>query len=539
MKNILSVLVILVIGAGIFFGKKHFLNPKPLELPKYGNYLSCIGYPFDLKAKFTSQFYLAKAALPKDEKTFQRLQFSAAYYQNMYTFTNLTDYNVNHKMKWSSLGDKDPDLKVIKIEDAPYPHDVYMPATTEILGFPPGPQKYIENIRTLGKIRKGDPAVKVTYEFSNDLLTCFMENKTDFTNIKFFQPLDPYTTYFILPEDKRRPIYNPGRKAEQNINPCINPLGVAGTTFSPFYMWFFWRPTAEGHDSNKQAFNCNEYYKAGETIQELTIDFSENQPKETNYLAFDKFEKLDRPLSVAIFLGSSETRTFKKLNKADGEEYIKLYLSGIDSSRARNDLPIEKYDAKFSTFLWLSRNISDQMEIKVSDAEVDEFFARVTIKGKLKLSKKDVVIKIFLHQNNPKFEGADYFDKHFAPEFLSNDIIVYGGHVNGGNVFGRGIENYASVIKENENKKIDYQIFAIFSCTASFFFRPETFPKISNQNFERDFIRTGGGFSDGSSNSSLILIGQVDSYLYNKKYAPFAFWSKMAKSDNFYILSNH
>jgi hypothetical protein len=89
------------------------------------------------------------------------------------------------------------------------------------------------------------------------------------------------------------------------------------------------------------------------------------------------------------------------------------------------------------------------------------------------------------------------------------------------------------------DKSIQYQIFALHSCSANFFFRPESFPEIQNEQFERDYIRTSGGFLDGTGNSTLTLIGQVDSYLYNKSYVHFSDWSRITKTDNFYILSNN
>lgn len=541
MKKLVPLLFAGIIALVVVVGKKTFFKPKQIELPKYGNYLSCIGYPFDLHMKFTSSIILEKSSLPPEAEIQNRIFYTAGFFQNMYSFTNLHDYNVNSNLKWSAMSDKEPKINVIKTEETTYPVDIQIPAGIEASGFPPDATAYLEKIIKKGKISKGEPAVKVTYEYENDIDMCFNENSADLSKVKIVQPLDPFHAYFIVPLEERKLIANPVRKAEQLVNPCMNPESISSSPFSPYYQWFSWRPFAEGHDSNKTAFNCNDYYKDNVSIQTVTVNITENKPQEIAPLAFDKFETLDRPLSTSIFLGTMETKTFQKFNKEEAERYIKLYLSGIDSNTARKELPVfaGKFDAKFSTFLWLMRNMTEQMDVKISEFDVNEYSVKVTLKGKLKLSHKDIVLKLFLNQNNPRFEGSDYFDKYFAEEFLNNDIVIYGGHVNQGNVFGASIKKYGDLMKSKSNNQMDYQIFALFSCTAGFFFNGENFPKTEHPDFQRDVIRTGGGFADGSANSALILLGQVDSYLYNKKYAPFAFWSKMAKSDNFYILTNH
>jgi hypothetical protein len=57
---------------------KFFLKQKKVEMPKYGNYLSCIGYPFDLKIKVKSSVYLAQKGMPETEKQKQGLYFGAS-----------------------------------------------------------------------------------------------------------------------------------------------------------------------------------------------------------------------------------------------------------------------------------------------------------------------------------------------------------------------------------------------------------------------------------------------------------------------------
>ena len=543
MKNVTTILVFLIVGTGIFFLKKNLFSPKQTELPKFGNYLSCIGVPFDFKVKFKSDIYLLKEAAPEDEKKRNALYFSAAYFQNMYSFTNLHDYNqFQQNIKWSALSEKEPKIKITKVEESTYPINVDVPSDVELIAFPEGPTSYVNKLKSIGHVKKGEPAYKVSYEYENDLLMCFTDNKPDLSKLKIVHPLDPYTAYFIVPVSERKLFSNDSREgAKHLVNPCLDPEILSPTAFYPFYFWYAWRPFAEGHDLNRTAFNCKDYYKVGESIQNVSMSYSENKPRDVMPLDFTALEKLERPIEIAVYLGSQESLKFKKLNKEDGERYIKRYLSEMSSLEAKNELPTHqgKYDIKFSTMLWFMRNVAQQMDLKKSSYEVDEYFAKVELKGKLKLSHRDAIIKIFLVQTNPKVTGAEQFAKSFSDEFLNTDVVTYEGHVANGTVFLDSLNKHRENMIQKMDKNLNYQIFALYSCTANFFFNPESFPSVANDNFHRDIIRTGGSYIDGSANSSLALIGQIDSYLYNKRYVHFSNWSKLTKSDNFYILSNH
>lgn len=541
MNKFTTVLFALVLGAGLLFAKRYFTKKTIVELPKYGTYLSCHGHPFDLRVKFQSEAYLLKEALPKSEQSQNFLYHQVAYYQQMYSFTNMHDYNQGTKLKWSSLSDAEPKIKVLNVEEASYPYDSEIPSDVDVIAFPPDATVYLNNLKTLGKTVKGAPAKKVTYEYENDLFMCFTEKNSDFQGMKVVHPLDPYTAYFVIPVAERKTITNKSRNTTHTVNPCMNPFSMPPTGQNPFFLWYSWRPFAEGHDSNHTAFNCNQYYKEGETIKRVDLAFTENTPKNIQSLDFAKFRELERPLKVAIFLGSQESLTYKKLNKEDAERYVKRFVSGIDAMTAKKELPVNenKYDPKFSTTLWLTRNIAEQMDLKSVPLDIGESHALINLKGKLKLSKRDIDLKIFFSQTNPKYPGAEEFGKAFADEFLKSDVVIYEGHVNSGNVFVDSLAKHKDEMKQNQNKEIAYQIFALYSCTANFYFRPDSFPSIDHPGFRRDFIRTGGDFTDSTANSSLALIGQLDSYFYNQNAVAFAYWSKMAKSDNFYILSNH
>src|SRR5690606_14900882 len=163
--------------------------------------------------------------------------------------------------------------------------------------------------------------------------------------------------------------------------------------------------------------------------------------------------------------------------------------------------------------LWFIRNVKENIDIKISETDVRDYYLRVDLKGKFRLSKRDVHLKLVMTPNNPKYEGMEEFSKAFAQEFLSNDIVTYEGHVNGGGIFDDSFTKYKDLLLSSQNKNLNYQIFAIHSCVAGFFFHPDKLPKIDNPTFKRDVIRTAGPYIDATANGSLAIIGQVDSYL--------------------------
>lgn len=536
MKLLKPILIALILCAGVITLKKTVLSSKDKKISKYGHYLSCHGDPYDYRVKHSSVVYLLKEATPTEEKDKTNLFHAAIFYQNMYAFSNLHDYNqYQQNIKWASLSDSLPAIKIVKVEESTYPASTVIPSDTKLIAFPPEPTSYVNSLIKLGQTTKGAPAWKVTYEYENDLLLCFAKENPDVSKLKIVHPLDPYTAFFVVPEESKRLVSNPARETKQKINPCIDPEILSPSSFYPFLYWYAWRPFAESRD-----FKCSDFYKEDETIKTIHPVYTENAPKEVHPLNLLAFENMNRPLNIAVYLGTQETKAYKKLDTQIGKEYITRFLSGIDISSARNDLPPEgKFDHKFSTMLWLMRNTTEQMNVKKTDIYVEESFVRVEVKGQLKLSRKDVAIKFYLVQIHSELDGADQFAKAFADDFLNHDIVIYEGHVANGNVFSDSIAKYRDQMMSKMDKSIQYQIFALHSCSANFFFRPESFPEIQNEQFERDYIRTSGGFLDGTGNSTLTLIGQVDSYLYNKSYVHFSDWSRITKTDNFYILSNN
>lgn len=520
-------------------GWKFFLKPKKVEMPKYGNYLSCIGYPFDLKIKVKSSVYLAKKGMPENEQHKQGLYFGASVYQNFYAFGNLLDQNPNTPLKWSSFTTELPKIKVVSVEDATYPMDVEFEKVQDLEGMPPEGYDYLSKVLPHGHIKKGEPAVKVNYEMESDIQTCFLDNSPEsFKSLKIFQPLDPYMAYFTVPISQRRLVKNPIRFAEGVFNPCMRTDGITSSGYNPFSFWLFWKPEAVGHGADKQPFDCSLFYQNGKTIQMAKVDIEENAPKKAEFFNFKHFENIQRPIKMSILVGGQESKIFQKLDPNDVKKFVELYLSDIDYQTVRNQLP-QKYDAHFVKILILLWKVKNHMTIVSHEVRSDDLSVNVLLKGKLKLSKKDVELRISLSPNNPHYAGTDIFAKNFNDDFLTNDIVVYEGHAFAGGIFDEGLKLMKAQNFANMDKSIAYQIFAIYSCSSSFYYSEKSFPRIDNPAFKRDLVRTAGAYLDGSGNGSLALIASLDQYIYNESYVPFAFWAKNFKSDNFYILSNH
>lgn len=524
-----------------FIGYRYYRNSRPVEIPKYGNYLSCIGNAFDLDVKLKGEVYLVDKALPESEEDKNAFYHQAVFYQNLYAFTNLLEHNPGTTLKWVSFGTKMPKIKILGTEKTEYFQDVeFETELDKVDGFPPQAEAYLKSLLPHQKVARGEEATKVKYELEGELLTCFTDNNPQvLKSFKIFHPKDPYLAYYYMPKSHRVKIVNSGRaQAEGVINPCLNPDGLTSSGFNPFGYWYFWRPEAQGHSFDKTPFDCSLFYQKGKNISLVDVEVQEGAAERANYFDFKKFDNLERPIKLSLLVGGIEGAQFTRLDKEDVKKLVDLYLSDISLTEARKQLP-QKYDNHFSKILVLLYKLRNQMEIFSRDIQSDELYVNVTLKGKLKLSKKDIQIKISLSPNDPRYEGSEYFASNFAEDFLTNDIVIYEGHATVGTIFDKGLAKLKEQSFHPQDSSLRYQIFAIYSCSSTFYYQPGRFPKVGNPEFKRDVIRTAGAYVDGGGNGSLGLIASLDQYLYNESYVPFAYWAKNYKSDNFYILSNH
>lgn len=543
LKNSYFQLTLLIVAALAF---KFVFKRNSVEIPKYGTYLSCVGTPADIKVKHKSELYLIEAALPKSKEEQQALFHQAAWYQNTYTFSNLTDINKNSTLKWSSNSYHEPKIKILNDYPAEYKSSLSFKESSfkkdlDKTWFPPEAKAYLYRVSKIENIKKGMPARRVEYEYETNIYTCFTSKDTsDFGKLKFFQPIDPYLAYHEVPESQYIFLKNDGRKASGVFNPCIRPNAINYNGFNAFAFFAFWQPEAQGHGSNKEPFDCSLFYKEGESIQKVNVTYEEATPVERQFIDFGHFDKLNRPIKTAFLFGSQESDIFEKFDIPQSTKLIELYLSGIPTSEARKSLPSfqEKFDPNFSRLLLLLWNITKNMDIIHKNIDVKEDHLKVVLKGKLKLSKKDLELTFYFSPNNPRLDTARYFDQAAKESLLTNDIVIYEGHSAGGEVFNNSLNEMRAENYPLQDKKIEYQVMALLSCSSTLFFDPHNFPPIQNPKFKRDVIATGGGYLDHMGNGSLALIASLDGYLYNESYVPFGFWAKNFKSDNFYILSN-
>ena len=536
MKNIIF---IALFTAAAIFGLRYYKSTKIVELPKYQN-LSCQGNSFDLKVKFTSSVYLLKKAIPEGDEAYKNeLYRSSIYYQNLYPFTNTQDINLHGPVRWTSLGNR-PQIKITGAEDAEYPFNADFEHEKNLVGFLPEQTKYLENLFTYGKIEKGEPSIKVNYEYENDLKICMTAGSTleSLSEVKFPQPTDPYLAYFAVPIVQRRKIESKTYRVTHVTNPCTSAGALYASGVTPLAFWYHWKPFTEGADAEKNSFDCSLFYQEGKSINDLKITWTENTPEVIANPEYERFKNLNRPLYASVHYGAFNSTNFTSFDEDEIKNLVNLYLSGISAIEARDQMPslTGKYDYsldKLVTFLWSVKNHFDVIKTSI---EVEKYNMVVTLQGKLKLSKKDLELKLSLSRNAPGLEGSKFFADNFAQDLLNRDILIYDGHASYGGIFTEAFQNIENNLFRTK-KDLNYQLLALYSCSSAYYFDSGKFTKFANPGFKRDLIHTGGGYQDVTSNSILAILSSVDGYLYNEKYVPFAFWAKSYKTDNFYILS--
>jgi|GEM_PF-4267077 len=536
MKNLIFIALFTIAA---IFGLRYYKSSKVVDLPKYQN-LSCQGNSFDIKVKFASSIYLLKKAIPEGDEQFRNeLYRSSIYFQNLYPFTNTQDINLHGPVRWTSLGNR-PVIKIVDSEDTGYPFNADFEQEKNLVGFLPEQTKYLENLFTYGKIDKGEPSTKINYEYENDLKICLKPDSTleALNEIKFPQPTDPYLAYFAVPIVQRRKIESKSYGVSHVTNPCTSTGALYASGVTPLAFWYHWKPFIQGTDAEKNSFDCSLFYQEGKSITDLKITWTENNPVTVTNPEYGKFKNLNRPLYASVHYGAYNSTNFTPFDEVEIKNMVNLFLSGISAIEARDSMPslTGKYDFALDKLIILLWSVKNHLNVIKTSVDVDRYHMVVTLQGKLKLSKKDLELKLSLSRNAPGLEGSKYFADNFANDLLNRDILIYDGHASYGGIFTeafQNIENNSFSAKED----LDYQLLALYSCSSAYYFDSGKFTKFANPGFKRDLIHTGGGYQDMTSNSTLAILSSVDGYLYNEKYVPFAFWAKSYNSDNFYILS--
>jgi hypothetical protein len=507
---------------------------KPVILPKYGSYLSCQGHAFDLNFKHQGEVYLLKKALPSDPEALERLKWSAVYYQNMYNFNSLIYNYPNSEIKSISLANSPVDIKILKVEDFPYPlHIKFDPATPTEL--PPEQHAYMAKIKELGaEVQKGEPAIKISYNYSANILACLTVNDSAaIKKYKILHPIDPHLAYFFVPKHQWVS-FDSKISGTQVANPCIDQSFVDNGPIDSQALWYFWRPFAKGKDSAGFAYDCSLYYQEGKNIVSPIYQLAENPPKKASDPNYARFADIKRPLRVSLFLGAFENIQFRPFDE-DFREVVDKFLEPMSFKEAQSLIPERnRYDVGSVRLLIILWNLSQHMDLKGHDISWDPLSYNIVVKGKLRLSKKDMEVRLFFSPNKPKHPGYERFNEEFAKDFYTRDILVYEGHASLGSVF--DLPKLTAARKEVSDP-VSYQIFGIYSCLAQYYYDPAKFPRPEIPGYNREVIQTANVYSDVGK-GALGILASVDEYLYNQSYVPFAFWASSFKSDNFFVLTN-
>lgn len=532
MKSLFALLTLGFLG---YFSYLSFFG-KEIVLPKYSSYLSCGGTATDHEVKLKGEVYFVKSALPENEDEKKTLFLESIQYQQMYTFTNLGLMN-SFFIKSSNLGNR-PQVKILGIEEGEYPFEAVFEPAQEIYFFSPLRQAYLSQILPEGRIDKGEPAVRVLYEYKNTLNLCLKSSDISLMDqIDFVTPKDPYFAYFAFPPEERIVMRHREMKKKAVVNPCMDVNSIVAGKVNPFALWYHWLPKAKGSDENKKQFDCEKIYNE-DVISKTKVELKERAPLESNFFNFEEFDALKRPIRLSIAFGAYNNESFQPFDKNEVERYIKKFSSNLSVREANQSLPINeaKYDSKLSSLLLLTWSLTKHVSIHSIESDINAYDMKFTLRGKLNLSKKDIEVQFFLSKNKPGAEGAQAFDQFFSEAIVNDDIVVYDGHSSYGGVFNSALTKARELQAKEPKNNLKYQLVALYSCNSNFYFHPDYFPK---GEYQRDFISTGGGYLDLTNKATLALIASVDSYLYNESYVPFGLWSKQFKTNNFLILSNH
>jgi hypothetical protein len=535
MKNLIFIALFSITA---YLGLRYYKGTKVVELPKYQN-LSCQGHSFDTKVKFTSSIYLLNRAIPvADEQFKNELYRSSIFYQNLYPFTNGQLINFQGPLKWTSLGSR-PNIKIINTEAAEYPFNAEFEQEKNLVGFLPEQKEYLGNLFSFGNVVKGEPSTKVNYEYENDLKICLTSNNLEVVkDLLFPQPTDPYLAYFAVPVLQRRKIESKTYKVMHLTNPCTATGALYASGVSPLAFWYHWRPFLQGTDAEKNTFDCSLFYQEGKSLNKLDITWIENVPEKHSNPDYGRLKDLKRPIYASVHFGAYNSTNFKPFEEKKVEQLVHKFLGGMNVNEAKENLPsvTENYDYAFDKLVILLWGMSNHLQVINTNVESGKYHFVVTVQGKLKLSKKDLELKLTFSRNAPGHEGSEFFSEKFANDLVNKDILIYDGHASYGGIFS-GALNKLHSNNLQPNKDLNYQLLALYSCSSAFYFDSSRFSKAFNPGLKRDLIHTGGGYQDVTSNSTLAILSSVDGYLYNEKYVPFAYWAKTYNSDNFYILT--
>jgi hypothetical protein len=528
---------ILLVSAFVLsvFVARSLVSPKKTAIPKF-NYLSCHGEVEELNVNYRGEFFLVKRALPTPHS--DAWLWASAWRNNVYAFENHTYYSPSLA---KSVATGYTDVKILGTEDAAYPQDVKISSEVTKYVYPHDDTDYIKKLFQLSSVKKGEPALKVTYEVNQTLYTCHGQGaKFRPEDLKFYIPNDPYLAVDFYPESEKRLLYFPLEKSFAKATPCyVTDMMRSKKKLNALSFGYGWKPFVEGHGADKKSFSCPSYYRVGENITLISPVITRKDPAKVSSLDFSRFDDLNRPIKASVFFGAADNYDFSKFDPEDAKSYVEKFLSDISVSEARKNLPFlqGKYDRTFSRLLIFLKNMRGHITTHSYDVMATPEVVQIKFQGKFKLSKKDIEVFILFSPNLPENSSYELFEYSFASKFLSSDIIIYDGHNAGGRSLEKGLELAQRTLEKSSGPPPPaYQIFGVLACSANGVYNIERIPKV--KGMERDIVYGLSGYSDSAANGALSFIVAADQYLYNQRVPHFGNWATYFKTDNHYLLVN-
>lgn len=522
----------------VFAGRWYLFSPRTAELPAY-NYLSCVGEAKDVDATYEADVLFVKRALPETSNS--EIFWAGANRLNSFVFENQTRYAPSD-FKAIGVGE-DIRIDILGTTEVGYPQSLTFRPSSQEHFYPFGDADYVRNLYSLGKVEEGEAAIKVRVRISQNIHLCRSDKSPVVPeDLRLFAPADPYLAFSYYPLSAWPRLWKANEKKAVVHNPCSEAelLPRIPEKWNPLAFAFSWRPFVEGRSYDKTSFDCRESYRLGENVFEVKPRFVPRLDKKVTDIDFGAFKDLNRPIKATAFFGALRSFSFRPMDPVVVKALVESYLLPIGDSEARRKLPIgdENFDLALSRVLIFLRNVSAVIEPHSREVHVTPLSIGVSIRGKFKLSKKDLDLFVHFSPISPDFPGYDIFAQAVEERLLQSDIFIYEGHNHGGKplraTLNRLKEKYHGALPTGAP---EYQLVAMLSCSANGVYHRSNFPK--PPGMRRDFVYGLSSYLDIPGHGVLSFITAADKFAYNGRIPHFGNWASAHKSDNLYLLVNH
>ncbi|HVK61584.1 MAG TPA: hypothetical protein VM432_08545 [Bdellovibrionales bacterium] len=454
-----------------FFNEMSIQNAKaPETLPIFAGCMNPRAGVIRFKSKVTAHKDFSDAFdLEKNpEKAIDRqLQFLQGYFAHGFPKTS--------KIKVFLLGDKK--VNVLSVKPTSYGKSFSYDYLTDDHSL------YPNSFLTDRVVRTEDSATTITYEAHQSVLLCG-EDSANVRSIDAVLPRDPYLAFWLVSPAQRQ-ILKYGRSS-QKTNPCAFDE-MADLKFPSMY-WYVWSPHQKRKLQNGSSIDCDGILKQGSDYANITADFVPDASRSTS-LEFKTLEHLPR-IDISIVHGLIS----QKADRTSLDRALSLFKNGptlLDEARKivrrnMNETEFLSQDQAVWSFLHVLGNLDTIANLETPRIEDKNTHLLISIVGTLKASQKNFSIDVFFGSTDEPQKKAQHWQ--FLKESLrTKPIVFYVGHA------GMGQNANVNVFRENSTSRLPYQLFAIVSCYANYYFGNDFFRIRHSAGSTSDLLLTAQG----------------------------------------------